>query len=159
MNAPFAAQTVIQRFLRNAMDADSALQTAIGGPGRIYPNVSPSGVTVRHLTHQFYGGVQVPRGNGSSIGMVTVRWAFTAWEPSYSQQALEPVMQALMEMLIGVNLRGKTHRYVDTTSSPTRVWDIYVDYFAPDIVELEVAPAGTWAPLREVYQMSLQQAA
>lgn len=155
MNAPFAALTIIQRFVASTLAADSAVLAAIGGSGRIYPNVSPAGVNSRHLTHQDYGGVQVPRGMGSGIGMVTMRWAFTAWEPSYSQQALEPLMQAVMAVLIGTSLRGKTHRYVDGSRS----WDLYVDYFGPDIVELEVAPVGTWAPLREVYTMALQQAA
>ena len=155
MNAPFAALTVLQRFVASTLAADSAVQAAFGGTPRIYPNVSPSGVTTRHLTHQDYGSVQVSKPSGSAIGMVTMRWAFTAWEPSYSQQALEPLMQAVMAVLIGPGLRGKTHRYIDGS----RTWDIYVDYAGPDIVELEVAPVGTWAPLRETYTMALQQAA
>lgn len=155
MNAPFATLTVLQRFVASTLAADSAVQTAIGGSGRIYPNVSPSGVSTRHLTHQDYGSVVVNKPSGSGIGMVTMRWAFTAWEPSYSQQALEPLMEAVMKVLIGTNTRGKTHRYIDGS----RTWDIYVDYAGPDIVELEVAPAGTWAPLRETYTMALQQAA
>lgn len=156
MNAPFATLTVLQRFVASTLGASSDVLTAIGGSGRIYPNVSPAGIgSIRHLTHQDYGSVQVSKPSGSAIGMVTMRWAFTAWEPSYSQQALEPLMEAVMKVLIGTNLRGKEHRYVDGS----RVWSIYTDYFGPDIVELEVAPAGTWAPLRETYTMALQQTA
>lgn len=156
MNAPFATLTVLQRFIASTLAADSAVQTAIGGAGRIYPNVSPSGIgQIRHLTHTDYGSVRVAKPTGAPIGMVTMNWAFTAWEPSYSQQALEPLMQAVMTAMIGPNLSGKTHRYVDGS----RVWSIYADYVGPDIVELEVAPAGTWAPLREVYTLALQQAA
>lgn len=155
MNAPFAALTVLQRFVAATLAADSAVQTALGGAGRIHPNVSPSRIEVRHLVHEDYGSVQLAKPSGSAIGMVTMRWAFTAWEPSYSQQALEPLMQALMRTLIGDDLRGKQHRYVDAP----RIWSIYVDYAGPDKVPLEVVPAGTWAPIREVYTMGLQQTA
>jgi hypothetical protein len=155
VNSAFSTLTILQRFSFAILSADSAVTTAIGGAGRIHPNVSPSGISTRHLVHSDYGGAQVSKSQGAAIGMVSMRWAFTAWEPSYSQQALEPLMQAVMTVLIGADTRGKTHRYLDDS----RVWSIYADYFGPDIVELEVAPAGTWAPVREVYTMSLQQVA
>lgn len=154
MNAPFTALTVLQRFVHTLLSADAALTAALGGAGRLYPNVSPSGVNTRHLVHQNYAGVRVAKPSGAPLGMVSMHWAFTAWEPSYSQQALEPVMEAVMAVLIRPDTRGRTHRYVDGA----RTWGVTVDYVGPDIVGLEVAPAGVWAPVREVYDMALRQA-
>ena len=152
MNAPFSAVPVLQRFIASALATDAAVLTALGGPGRIHPNLSPATIKTRHLTHRDYGSVKVAMPNGT-IGMVSMRWAITAWEPAPSQQALEPLMEAVMGLLIGPYLAGKTHRFEDGD----RIWSIEADYFGPDLVELEVAPAGTWAPLRETYTLALQQ--
>lgn len=152
MNAPFSAVTVLQRFVASTLAADAAVKTALGGPGRIHPNLSPKKITTRHLTHRDYGSVRVAMPYGT-IGMVTMRWAITAWEPAPSQQALEPLMEAVMGILIGPMLAGKIHRFVDGD----RIWSIEAEYAGPDLVELEVAPEGTWAPLRETYTLALQQ--
>lgn len=152
MNRPFSAVVVLQRFVASTLAADAEVQTALGGAGRIHPNLSPTTIKTRHLTHRDYGSVKVAMPNGT-IGMVSMRWAVTAWEPSPSQQALEPLMEAVMKALIGPILAGKTHRFVDGD----RIWSIEADYFSPDLVELEVAPIGTWAPVRETYTLALQQ--
>lgn len=154
MNGPFVGQAIAQQFVHSTLSASSAVTTALGGAGRIFPNISPSGVTTRHLAHQYYGRVAVVKPAGSPVAMVTMRWAITAWEPSFSQQALEPAMEAVMGLLIGQDTRGKTHRFTDDNS---RVWSIYADYDDEDLVEVEVAPVGTWAPMRQVYTLGLQQ--
>ena len=151
----FVPLAVIQRFVFTTLSGDAAVITALGGAGRIHPNYSPSSVTSRHLVHEDYGGVRVNKPSGAAIPLVEMVWAVTAWEPGPSQQALEPLMEAVMAALIGEDATGETHRFVDVP----RVWDIYCDYAGPDKVPIDVAPAGVWAPVRETYTMTLQRAA
>lgn len=153
MNRPFAALTVLQAFVAGLLANDADVQAAFDDDVEIYPNISPEQVDTRHITHTDYGSIQIAKPVGAPIAMVTMRWAITAWEPSPSQQALEPLMEAVMKALIGYGLEGREHRYVDGD----RTWSIYVDYAGPDIVEPEITPVGTWAPLRETYTMALQQ--
>ena len=151
----FVPLTVLQRFVRWRLGNDAAVTTALGGAGRIHPNYSPSNVTARHLVHEDYGGARVNKPTGSAIPLVEMTWAVTAWEPGPSQQALEPLMEAVMVALIGEDATGETHRFSDAP----RVWDVYCDYAGPDKVPIDVAPTGVWAPVRELYTMTLQRAA
>lgn len=155
MNGPLVPLVVLQRFVYSVLSASADVTTALGGANRIYPNFSPASVSTRHLVHEDYGGASVAKPARAPIGPVTMRWAVTAWEPGPSQQALEPLMQAVMGLLIGADTRGKMHRYVDGA----RTWAIYADYAGPDKVPIDVAPAGIWAPVREIYQLTLQQVA
>lgn len=154
MIAPFTSLTVIQRFIRSVLVADSAVVAAVGGADRIKPNFS-LGATTRHLVHEDYGSIDIAKPLGSSVATVCWNWSFIGWEPGPSQQALEPLMEAVMNVLVGSNTRGKTHRYVDGA----RLWSLRCDYVGPDKAPLDVAPAGIWAPIREVYRFELQQLA
>jgi len=154
MIGPFTSLTVIQRWVRSVLIADSAVVAAVGGADRIKPNFS-LGATTRHLVHEDYGSIEVAKPLGSSVTMVGWNWSFIGWEPGPSQQALEPLMEAVMNVLIGGQTRGKTHRYVDGA----RVWQVHCDYVGPDKAPLDIAPAGIWAPVREIYRMTLQQSA
>jgi hypothetical protein len=154
----FVPQTVVQRFVYSLLAADVTITSAIGGANRIYPNVSPGDIgRVKHMTHGFAG----PEGGiraeplGQALSQITLRWDVTAWEPSFSQQALEPVMEAVQTALIGADGRGRLHRYVDGGD----VFDLAVEYGGPVLVPLELQPAGVWAPISERYEIALRKAA
>lgn len=158
MTAPFVVQTVIQRWIYTLLSADATILAAIGGANRIYPNVSPADIgRVRHITHVFAGpegGIRAER-LGRALSQITVYWDITTWEPSFSQQAIEPVMKAVQTVLIGADARGKLHRYVDGTD----VFDLSVQYGGPVLVPPELQPAGVWFPLSERYHIALRKAA
>lgn len=156
MTAPFTPLTVIQRWVYAVLAANATIDAQVGADN-IWPNVSPSDVTGRHLTHGFAG----PEGGiraqplGRALSQIGLRWDVTGWEPSYSQQALEPVMEAVMTTLIGADARGKVHRFADGARS----WTIECDYFGPVQVPIDLAPAGVWAPVSERYSLFLRRAA
>jgi hypothetical protein len=157
MTAPYVPQTVIQRFIRAKLVGDAAI-TAIVPASRIVPNVGPSSIGKnRHLVHAFAGpegGVRVMP-IGAPRAQIALRWDITAWEPDYSQQALEPLMEAVQTVLIGSDDLGLVHRYVDGS----RLWTVEVQYGGPVQVPLEATPAGIWAPISERYTVALRQAA
>lgn len=154
----YVPQTVAQRFVYSLLVASAAVTTALGGSGYIYPNISPADVgRHRHLVSAFAG----PEGGiratpiGQALVQIGLRWDVTAWEPSFSQQALEPLMEAVQTVLIGTDGRGKRHVFSDGSES----YRIEAVYGGPVQVPLDVAPAGVWAPVSERYVLTIRQAA
>lgn len=149
----FLAQLVASRWLTQLLRGSSEV-TAEMPAKRIVANLAPS-TTEAHVTHNFAGLTAggVARPMGGSIEMVTMYWDVTAWNPSMSQQSMEPVMLAIARTLLEVDdeVRGKTHHFTDGDRS----FDIFVDYDGPNPVPLEVAPADVWAPVRERFILSL----
>ena len=154
----FVPLTVAQRFIYGKLAGEAAITTALGGASRIYPNISPADIgRVRHMTHAFAGPEGGVRATplGQSLVQIGLRWDVTAWEPSFSQQALEPLMEAVQSVLIGPDGRGMRHIYPDGDVS----YRVEVVYEGPVQVPLEVAPAGVWAPISERYGVTLRQVA
>lgn len=152
MSEPFNPQMVTQRWVNSLLRANATVTTIVGNA--IYPNVSATDIKTRHLTHTFGGpgsaiGTQPMR---APIALVSLLWDITAWEPGYSQQALEPLMVAVMTELIGTDTRGRVRRFIDGSRSFT----MHCDYVGPEYVPVEVAPAGIWAPLRDRYAIAVQ---
>jgi hypothetical protein len=157
VTAPFVPQTVVQRWMSVVLKADAAVIAQVPA-SRIFPNISPSDVgRQRHLTHVFAG----PEGGiraeplGRALSQITLRWDVTAWEPAFSQQVLEPLMEAIQTLLIGADARGKRHVYSDGGES----YRLEVQYGGPVLVPLELQPAGVWAPISERYDIALRKAA
>lgn len=144
---------IAQRFIYQTLKEIAAIDTAIGADN-IWPNLSPPNVTGRHMTHSFAGpegGVlAIPTGRG--IAQVGVRWDITAWEPDYSQAALEPAMIAVMGALTGTDTRGRQFRFVDGA----RAYHIEALYGGPVQVPVEATPAGVWAPISERYLLTIR---
>lgn len=143
---------VTQRWVNGLLKANATVTSIVGTA--IFPNVSATDIKTRHVTHTFGGAVNdvVARPMRSGIALVSLLWDVTAWEPGYSQQALEPVMVAIMGELIGSDTRGTVRRFVDGARSYT----VHCDYVGPEYVPVEVAPAGVWAPLRDRYAIAIQ---
>jgi hypothetical protein len=156
MSAPFVPTLVIQRWMRSVLEGDATIVAAVG-TANIYPNISASDVKVRHITHGFGGpnNATIARPMRGPIAQVAMFWDITAWEPSYSQQALQPVMLAIMAELVGDDTRGTSRRFADSG----RNFQIDCDYVGPEVVPIEATPAGVWAPIRERYAVTLRPAA
>lgn len=153
MTAPFVPHNVAQRWLYSVLSGSAAVVAAVG-LANIYPNVSPSADQVRQLAYSYAGPLRGPLATPmrAPIAQVAMLWDITAWEPRFSQQALDPLMEAVMTVLIGADTRGKTHRFVDGA----RLWGIDCDYVGPEYVPLDLDPAGVWAPVRERYSVMLR---
>ncbi len=151
MTAPFVPQNVVQRWMNTILSADATVIAEVGA-GNIYPNVTNNDAPGRHLTSTFGAGFEMAKPMGAPISQVGLFWDITAWEPGYSQQALGPLMEAVMGLLIGAETKGKRHRFVDGS----RTWDISCDYFMDDYVPVDTSPSGAWAPIRERYRVTLR---
>jgi hypothetical protein len=157
--APFVPQLVVQRWVTTVLKADPAVVAAVGAANRIFPNLVPTDQVVRQLVHSFAGpagGREVVKPIGSPIGQAMLFWDLTAWEPRFSQQAVEPLMQAVMAVLIGSETRGKRHRFIDVPPLPSRGWDLDCDYVDDQYVPLDTAQALVWAPVRQRYRVFLR---
>ena len=152
MSAPFVPVLVVQRWMHSILSTNPTVTAAVGT--HIYPNVSASDIKVRHITHTFGGpnNAIVAKPMRAPIAMVSLFWDITAWEPGYSQQALEPAMTAIMDVLVGTDTRGTSRRYTDGS----RAFQMDCDYVGPEVVPIEVTPAGVWAPIRERYAVVLR---
>jgi len=150
--APFVAHNVVQRWINTVLRNDPAVVAEVGT--NIYPNLSPRTVTGRHLAHAFGGpnGGRVARPMRAALSQSGVFWDITAWEPGYSQQALDPVLEAVMAQLVGLDLRGTTRPFVDGD----RTFGVDCDYVGPEVVPIDAAPEGVWAPVRERYAVTLR---
>jgi hypothetical protein len=151
----FVPETTAQAWVYAELVASSAVTTALGST-QIIANIAPPEVTGRHITHWFYGPsggkLAFPIGRGLvQVGMV---WRVTGWEPSYSQQALEPVMKAVMTTLTGANGHGRTARFTHDAMAFT----IECRFAGPDIAQVE-APTGVWAPLHHLYDLVVRPVA
>ena len=153
MTAPWVPVTVCQRWVYGVLSGDPAITSLIPAD-QIYPNVSPQDIKARHMTHVFAGpegGRRVlPLGGGTAQG--GLNWDITAWEPDWSQQALEPAMLAVQAALVGPDTRGQRFRYVDGG----RAFAIETLYGGPVQVPLEATPAGVWAPISERYEVTIR---
>ncbi len=156
MAAPFVPTLVVQRWMNSILTGNATVVSAVGVTN-IYPNVSASDVKARHITHGFGGpnNAILAKPMRAPIAQVSLFWDITAWEPSYSQQALQPVMLAIMGELIGADTRGTSRRFVDSG----RAFQLDCDYVGPEVVPLESTPAGIWAPVRERFAVALRPAA
>lgn len=154
MTAPWVPVTVCQRWVYGVLSGDATVVSEIGGVDHIYPNISPADVKSRHMTHAFTGpeGGQRVLPLGAGTVQVGLRWDITAWEPDWSQQALEPAMLAAQAALVGTDTRGRGFRYVDGG----RVFHIETLYGGPVQVPLEATPAGIWAPISERYEVTIR---
>lgn len=158
MSAPFVPENVARRFVQAVLTADAAVLAQLShGAADIAPNVLPGERVERQLLHAHAGprrrGVAMPM--RAPIAQVAMWWEVTAWEPSFSQEALDDLMEAVMGVLIGSDTRGKTHFFIDGA----RRWSIDVDV-APDdftqLVPLDLTGPGVWAPIRHRYAIALR---
>jgi len=146
----FVPETTAQAWVYAKLSGSSAVIAALGN-NQIHPNIAPPEVTTRHISHWFYG----PSGGKSAFpigrGLVQIgmMWRVTAWEPSYSQQALEPAMLAVMVALVGPNGDGIIERFVHNAVAFT----IECRFLGPDIAQIPTPPAGIWAPLHHLYDL------
>lgn len=156
MSAPWIPQLVVQRWVSSILKADAAVIAAVGA-ANVYPNVSPQSTGTRTLTHAFGGGIRnaLAKPMRAPIAQVAMYWDVTGWEPGWSQQALEPVMIAVMGVMIGAETRGTTRRFTEGARSFT----IDCDYAGEEYVELDIASPGVWAPIRERYTVAVRPAA
>jgi hypothetical protein len=154
VTAPFVTHNVVQRWMQSVLVGDAAIVAAVGGAQHIFPNVSPRAITKRHLAHSFGGpnGGRVARPMRAAISQTGVFWDLTGWEPGYSQQALDPLLEAVMAELIGDDQRGTSRAFDDGD----RTFTVDCDYVGPEVVPIETAPEGVWAPVRERYAVTLR---
>lgn len=152
MTAPFVPTLVTQRWINKILVENATVVSLVGD--RVFPNVSTSDVKLRHVVHAFGGpnNANVVRPMRAPIPMVSLFWDITAWEPGFSQQALEPIMLAVMEELVGADTRGRERRFIDGSRS----FQMDADYIGPQVVPLDIAPPGVWAPIRERYQIGIR---
>ena len=150
--APFVAHNVVQRFINSVLRNDAQITALVGS--NIYPNLSPPSVKGRHLTHAFGGpnGGRVARPMRAPLAQTGLFWDITGWEPGMSQQALDPVLEAVMAALVGDDTRGTSRVFADGDRS----WGVDCDYVGPEVVPIEAAPEGSWAPVRERYAVTIR---
>jgi hypothetical protein len=152
----FVPETTAQAWVRAELVGSAPVIAALGN-NQIYPNIAPPEVTGRHISHWFYGpsgGESVfPIGRG--LIQVCMTWRVTGWEPSYSQQALEPVMKAVMVALVGPEGRGRTARFAHDSMAFT----IECRYIGPDVAPMASVPTGMWAPLHHLYDLTVRPVA
>lgn len=151
----FVPEAVAQAWVYSVLNTGPV--TSALGNSQIYPNVAPPEVTGRHLSHWFYGPsggkLAVPIGRGLvQVGMI---WRITGWEPSYSQQALEPVMKAVMVAMTGSDGRGRTARF----SHDSIAFTVESRFLGPDVAPVSAVPVGMWAPLHHLYDLQVRVAA
>jgi hypothetical protein len=153
VSGPFVAHNVAQRFLYATVANDPDVLAAVD-KANIFPNEKPGASSVRQLSYTFAGRpyAAVGKPSRSAISQVMMLWDMTGWEPRYSQQALDPLLEAVMKVLIGAETRGKSHQYFDGTRS----WGIDCDYVGPEPVSPDLDPAGVWSPVRERYQITVR---
>ncbi len=156
MATPFVPRSVVSRFMRAVLSADSAVIAALGATGVIVPDEAIPTNVVLTLAQTFGGGLSVAKMMKVPIAQVQMYWDITGWTPSYSREANEPLMQAAMAVLIGSETKGKTHLWTDPKDS--RAWSIDVDA-ADDLeqaVPLDVTTPQVWAPVRHRYRVALR---
>lgn len=151
----FVPETTAQAWVQSQLTT-APVTTALGN-SQIYPNVAPPSVAGRHISHWFYGPsggkLAFPIGRGLvQVGMV---WRITGWEPSYSQQVLEPVMKAVMVALTGADGRGRTARFAHDAMAFT----IECRFAGPDMAPVTAVPVGMWAPLHHLYDLVVRPVA
>lgn len=146
MSGAWSAQLVMARFVSGVLKVDPDVLAQVPADD-IFPDVNPDESPRRQLTHAYAGGFISAKPMGTSISQVSILWDVTAWEPRFSRQALEPLMAAVSAALIGPEMGGKTHRYVDG-----RTWDIAIDYDSDPVVGIDATQAQVWAPVRQRYR-------
>lgn len=152
-------QLIVGRWLTALLRADSTVVTAVGSEKRIFADLSPSDEIARQLTHAHAGGTVDTLPIGAPVAMVTMLWDVIGWEPKYSRQPLDTLMTAVVGLLIGTDMRGKTHRFVDAVSG--RNWTIFVDVprrESEPVTLLDVNSTPVWSPVRERFQISVSPA-
>ena len=151
----FVPEAVAQAWVKAQLLGSASVVSALGNSS-VYPNVAPPEVTGRHISHWFYGPsggrAAVPIGRG--LVQMGMTWRVTAWEPGYSQQALEPVMLAVMATLIGPTGRGRIARFTYNATG----FDIECRYIGPDVAQVQ-QPVGVWAPLHHLYDLQVRPVA
>jgi hypothetical protein len=148
----FVPETILERWVYSVLVGSAAVTTALGST-QILPRVSPPAVVGRHITHGFMspdGGI-VAKPLGRPVTQVAVIWHITAWEPSYSTQALEPVMAAVQVAMTDALGNPTSVRFVETPQS----WSIGSQWTGTGYVPMEVVPAGAWAPIRHLYRLEV----
>lgn len=154
MVAPFVPRSVVSRFMRAVLSADSTVTTALGTTGVIVPDEAIPTKVVLTLAQTFGGGITIAKRMGAPIAQVSMYWDITGWTPTYSREASEPLMTAAMGVLIGSETRGRTHQWTDPKDN--RAWSIDVDWYSEDPVPLDVTTPQVWAPVRHRYRVALR---
>lgn len=153
---PFVPQLVVQAGMQKLLTTDAGVQAAMEqvDASVIVPNLAPARVEGRHVTHGLGGmapeGLAVTMG-GVGISMVSLYWDITAWNPSLSQISMEPVMLAVFGLLLGENMNGETHLFIRATHAYT----FFIRYAEAVPVQMDVATADVWAPVRERFIVSV----
>lgn len=154
MAAPFVPRSVVSRFMRAVLSADTAVRAALGSTGVIVPDEAIPTSDVLTLAQTFGGGLNVAKMMKVPIAQVQMYWDITGWAPTYSREANEPLMQAAMAVLIGSETKGKTHLWTDPKDS--RAWSIDCDFSSEEPVPLDVTTPQVWAPVRHRYRVALR---
>jgi len=154
MVAPFVPRLVVSRFMYTVLSADPDVVAALDDDGVIVPDEAIPTDIVLTLAQTFGGGVSVAKRLGAPIAQVDLYWDLTGWDPSYQRVRTEPLMLAVMNVLIGPETKGKTHVFVDPSDS--RAWAITVDFVSEEPVPLDVTTPQVWSPVRHRYRVTLQ---
>lgn len=151
----FVPETILERWVHAALSGSADVRTALGNT-QIYPRMSPSSVTGRHITHGYISpdGGYVANPMGQPVAQVGVIWQITGWEPSLSTQVLEPVMEAVQAAITSATGKPATRRF----SEATRSWSVSSRWAGPGYVPTEVVPAGTWSAVRHLFRLDVSPA-
>lgn len=158
MVAPFVPRVVVSRFMYDVLSGDAAVTAALAG-GPIIPDEGiPGGDDpVLTLAQTFAGGISVAKRMGAPIAQVEMYWELTGWAPTFSRETSEPLMLAVMALLIGPQTKGKTHLWVDSgAGGDSRAWAIDVDFISEEPVPLDTTTPEVWAPVRHRYRVALR---
>lgn len=151
--AVFVPEMVAQAWVRSELIGSASVLSALGSSA-IYPNNAPPEVTGRHISHWFYGpsGGESAFPIGRGLVQICMTWRISGWEPSTSQQALAPLMKAVMSTLIGPIGRGRIARFTYDGDAFT----MECRFIGPDIAKVEPPPGPAWAPIHHLYDLTVR---
>lgn len=156
MTAPFVPRMVVSRFMMDVLGTDPDVIAALEAgnpPGIIVPDEAIPTPEVMTLAQTFGGGISVAKRLGNPIARVEMYWDLTGWDPSYMRGMNEPLMLAVMKVLLGPETKGTKRVWLDEEDN--RRWYVEVDFVSEDAVPLDTTNPQVWAPIRHRYRVAI----
>lgn len=151
---PWVPQLVVRGFMQATLASAPGVLAEVDA-AHIIPDIGVPTSEARTLAHGFTGTMRAAAPIGGPLVQVSMPWDVTGWEPSHSRLSLAPLMREVKRVLIGDQMRGKTHRFTYDGQAYAIDCDINLESPAAPL-GLDQTTAQTWAPVCERYRVTVR---